>query len=279
LKLTAQGTPTTQDLGGIFQILDGKDTAQFLGSTAVSISVWLKASSGITSARVRILAWIGTEDAPSPSDPISDWGSAGSDPVLETNWNEIIDSGQITVTTGWVEYKTENEDISAATTMKNLAILITVDDDTYIGGDTLEITGVQIENGSTSSGFGHRDYGQELTRCQRYYTNSFDDGVDPRDGVGETGAVLMTSINRTNAGDMNVGFGYEFPIQMRAAPTIKVYNPVNQTVDSFYEQRTPADVLQSLFVTTSTERRANFTLINAQGGRIISGHIQAEAEF
>ena len=149
----------------------------------------------------------------------------------------------------------------------------------FAGADTLEITGVQVENGSTSSAYGHRDYGVELNRCQRYYTNTFDDGIDPRNQVGELTGVSFISMNRTNAGDDNLAGDWQFPDIMRVQPTITVYNTVNDVDASFYDQRDDSDILVSAMAETVTERRVTYSIDNASGGRILYGHLQAEAEF
>jgi hypothetical protein len=38
---------------------------------------------------------------------------------------------------------------------------------------TLQITGLQVEKGSSATAFEHRQYGTELSLCQRYYENSY----------------------------------------------------------------------------------------------------------
>lgn len=279
LKLTRTATVIAgQDFGGIFQILDGKDSAAFIGSSAVSISVWLKASAGITGAVVRVLGWTGTVDDPT-ADPIFDWGSAGADPTLVASWVSMIDSGQLAVDGVWTEFKTENEDISSFGTVKNIGILITTDDDSFGAADTLEITGVQMENSGTSSDFGHRDYGVELGRCQRYYTNSFDDGQDPRTAAGALTGLQLSSINRQQTNRLNLAASFVFPMIMRTTPTIKIWNAVNDVADTFYDDRDDNDEPAATFTETITQRRVVWSLVNQLGGRVFQIHAQAEAEF
>lgn len=66
------------------------------------------------------------------------------------------------------------------------------------------ITGVQLEVGSAASDFEHRDYATELARCQRYFLNI----------TGESIGIMYA--NNT----IEVTFGYRFPVQMRASPTL-----------------------------------------------------------
>jgi len=68
-------------------------------------------------------------------------------------------------------------------------------------GATFYITGVQLEKGSSATGFEYRQYGQELALCQRYYQTGFYAGA-VRNSVGSTlpgGAVTPLGINMRTA--------------------------------------------------------------------------------
>ena len=73
-----------------------------------------------------------------------------------------------------------------------------------------QITGVQLEVGDTATPFEHRSYGDELARCQRYYTEA----------PGNTTTLMLRPD----------GFRFVpwyFPVTMRTAPTVAFgsYNP------------------------------------------------------
>ena len=71
---------------------------------------------------------------------------------------------------------------------------------------TFELTGVQLEVGSQATAFEHRNFGDELALCQRYY-----EGVYMSDGT-----ALMKSY-LSYGGSAN--FEYQFKVQKRAIPT------------------------------------------------------------
>ena len=68
-------------------------------------------------------------------------------------------------------------------------------------GATLEITGVQLEVGSTATSFDYRPYGTELSLCQRYF---------------------QIFVNNTGIANSTTGFRVPAPLQspMRATPTV-----------------------------------------------------------
>jgi hypothetical protein len=76
-------------------------------------------------------------------------------------------------------------------------------------GATFYITGVQLEVGSSATGYEYRQYGQELALCQRYYWKVSGDGAS----IGGFGSGQCPS-----ATTANIIFSY--PVTMRTAPTI-----------------------------------------------------------
>jgi hypothetical protein len=66
---------------------------------------------------------------------------------------------------------------------------------------------------------------------------------------------------------------------MRVAPTVTVYNPGVDTADSLWDQRDQVAILESVFAKTITERFTHWSLENLNIARVISAHVQAEAEF
>jgi len=73
-------------------------------------------------------------------------------------------------------------------------------------GATFYITGVQLEVGSSATGFEYRQYGQELALCQRYYQKVTNSGVyNPM--------VTLTASN-------DARFNWFFPVTMRTSPTL-----------------------------------------------------------
>jgi len=76
-------------------------------------------------------------------------------------------------------------------------------------GATFYITGVQLEVGSSATGFEYRQYGQELALCQRYY---------------QTGGLAFSGYNTTSG---SVGGIAPFAVTMRATPTVTYTDTLN----------------------------------------------------
>ena len=89
-------------------------------------------------------------------------------------------------------------------------------------GATWQITGVQLELGSVATDFEHRSYGEELALCQRYYVNNFNSGLYPgQTGVAMNGGALAQRFNLT---DRYVVLGEQYPVPMRASPSLSIYD-------------------------------------------------------
>jgi len=76
-------------------------------------------------------------------------------------------------------------------------------------GATLNITGVQVERGSTATSFDYRPYGTELALCQRYFLRQ---------------AVSVGSVYNGNGSNVTQGSYVAFKTTMRASPTITFSN-------------------------------------------------------
>ena len=76
---------------------------------------------------------------------------------------------------------------------------------------TLEITGVQLEVGSTATDFEHRSFGQELALCQRYFFKTGDIGTSNEWFAGVA----------TNAGHGNITTQGMDGLQDRSAPLLR----------------------------------------------------------
>jgi hypothetical protein len=85
-------------------------------------------------------------------------------------------------------------------------------------GATWQITGVQLEKGSTATSFDYRPYGTELALCQRYYAKSYNQSVVPGSNAGTT-----NSVQGLNGTDGNQIQGFRTPVTMRASATARVW--------------------------------------------------------
>ena len=84
---------------------------------------------------------------------------------------------------------------------------------------TFDVTGVQLEKGSTATSFDYRPYGTELALCQRYYFKTFAQGTAPAQNAGLVGSIPSW----IGGGSFNAVVN--FPAVMRATPTIVAFNP------------------------------------------------------
>jgi hypothetical protein len=98
-------------------------------------------------------------------------------------------------------------------------------------GATWYITGVQLEVGRQATSFDFRSQGTELTLCQRYYTKTYRDDAVPGTTTSGQANSIWSSVPTTNSYPQ-IGQWF-YPVTMRAAPTIVIYNPNSGTVGGF----------------------------------------------
>ena len=101
---------------------------------------------------------------------------------------------------------------------------------------TWQITGVQLEKGSTATSFDYRPYGTELVLCQRYFETSY-----------PAGATIPTALangwSSTTLQNIAEGpSGVIFKVTKRANPTMVMYNAVNGASGAMYRASDAASI-------------------------------------
>jgi hypothetical protein len=158
---------TTNKKFGVAQIIENINCADLQSQTVtLSFQAKVSATTKLDNVKCAVVAWSGTADSVT-SDIISAWGAEGTNPTLIANATYENTPANLNVTTSWATY-TVSAPIDTAST-KNVIVFIWSDVTDTTAGDFLYITGVQLEAGTVASPFERRDYGVELSRCQRYY--------------------------------------------------------------------------------------------------------------
>jgi hypothetical protein len=131
------------------------------------------------------------------------------------------------------------------------------DGDTSTAAWELNLTGVQLELGSTATPFEHRSYGDELAACQRYYYKIGGSVVYQR--------YFVASCQGPNFANGTVSF----PVQMRSQPSIEhtgtAANYAIYTADAI----APCDAVPAIGTTGSDENVVNVSMRSTSG--LVSG--------
>ena len=213
LKFT-QGTGTTVTTQNeIYQPIEGYNVSDLGFGTAnaktITISFWVKSSlTGTFNIAIEnqssSRAYVSTYSISSantwtqasvtiPGDTTGTWLTNNS-----TGLNVLFSLGQSasfqTTPNAWTagDYKGSSGAVSVVATT----------------GATWQLTGVQLEVGSSATNFAYRSYGTELALCQRYYQNVMYSGPYANSTVGQ------------DHGSAQYRFPFTFPQIMRSSPSI-----------------------------------------------------------
>jgi len=195
----------------ITQVVESKNCID-LQSQSVTLSFWAKAGANFSAASSNITASVKT--------------GTGTDQSA-TNFRNGTWTGLATVvtstfaiTTSWVKY-TITGTVSASATQIGVQFQF---ESTGTAGadDSLNVTGVQLEKGSTATSFDYRPYGTELALCQRYFTKSWPTST----AVGGAATNGYFGISVGTATTAQLVTNIQFPVEMRANPTVTLYDLV-----------------------------------------------------
>jgi hypothetical protein len=218
LTTTTAGTPAAADFSYFGQYIEGFNVADFAFGTAsattVTISFWVKSSlTGTFGGSIRngsnnraypfsfsinaVNTWE-FKTVTVPGDVTGVWGkdnSFGLTLVFDTG------SGANNKGTAGAWNSTANIGVTGGTNLVATA------------GATINITGVQLEKGSTATSFDVRDYGRELALCQRYYVDLANNGGATQNNFR---AIGFGSTYSTTQGTYVI----QVPVPMRTLPAL-----------------------------------------------------------
>jgi len=142
-------------------------------------------------------------------------------------------------------------------------------------GATWQITGVQLEKGSTATSFDYRPIGTELALCQRYFEKSYDQGTAPATNT-TTGTFNFSGASEGN-GNVIVPIQYS---TKRTAPTLTGYLAAGTSGSWNYERSGSSTTGSITFDRTSDrESRAYIAVGSNFVAAYVYGHWIASAEL
>ena len=245
--VTTSGSTSASNLLYLQQNIEGFNVSDFGFGTAsaqtVSVSFWVKSSiiglksiSLINASLSRAYCTTYNIDTANtweyktvtiPGDTSGTWGT-GNGNGLELHFNFQIGSTYETTLNTWAAGRF----YSASS----------VPDITTTSGATINITGVQLEKGSTATSFDYRPYGTELALCQRYFEKSYNQESVPGVAAFTPGfaSSVSSSIAPTQAN------GCTFKVFKRVNPTVVTFNAVTGASGTSYRVSDAASVATTL---------------------------------
>jgi hypothetical protein len=144
-------------------------------------------------------------------------------------------------------------------------------------GATFYITGVQLEVGTQATSFEYRQYGTELSLCQRYFTKSYD--IATTAGTATNVGAYWSTGTADSSGNAYITVRY--PVSMRAAPTVTTYTGAGASGSWSYERSGVAGNASTTVDNNATGGSRIYlnTGVAAYGGVLIYGQWIASAEL
>jgi len=252
------GSSSTQAIG-LWNSNESSNTYDLAGGP-ITLSFWLKVGANYSGGAITVALYTGT----------------GIDQRIYqyTNQANILNTA-ISPNTTWARYSFTANVGSAAT---ELGSYFTWTPTGVAGGDdSVYITGVQLESGSTATPFEFRPYGLELSLCQRYFQKSYQQDVKP----GTAGA-YFNAISHVYGSGSYQNIWWRLPVTMRTVPVPKAYNPHTGTVNEIWNSSNGVSysiVFNNQYPYTSDSLVVGRTSINQTVQNELNVHFTAEAEL
>jgi hypothetical protein len=217
----------------IVQIIETANCYDLAGQS-VTFSFWVKKGANYSGGNISVQILTGT---------VAD---QGGDPYSFTGLATAVNDSTYSPTTTWT--KVTYTGTVASNVLEMCPVIAFTPTGTAGADDSLYITGVQLEIGSTATPFERRLYGQELANCQRYYQ-------------------LIDHLSLSAArGTTSIETSFMFPVWMRTAPTIdSSVGQGYQIYDAFGNGFTQSSFNCILAVNGATQKGAFISLANFTG--------------
>lgn len=144
-------------------------------------------------------------------------------------------------------------------------------------GATFDITGIQMELGTTATPFERRPYGTELGLCQRYFEKSYDTGTAVGTNTSTSSVYNYASTDQYSSLVTSV----PFKVEKRAAPTMTAYLQNGTSGSWDYGRSGATGTATVVFYNTGTSRFTQYMTIGASAyaSAYCYGHWTASAEL
>jgi len=254
---------------GIVQLIENEKMQSILDYGYVSLAFEAKGDNS-QNVRAAVLSWTGTQDEPT-KDIISAWAGGGTNPTFAANYTLENTPTNFTLSNDYQTFSIPNISIDTAN-VKNLAVVIWLDDTTTNTNDTINIKRWKLQISQSIGDFEYISPSDSLFDAQYYYAKSFLKSVAPARNAGAFGSLANIS-SGTAIGALTVC--YNFPRTMLATPSIITYNPVQNNSDWY---GSPGSV--SALVINKSERTLNIS----NGGVVVDQiryeiHITADSRI
>jgi len=213
-SLKLQRTSGNTNTGALSLWYSNESTNTYdLAGSPVTLSFWVKTGANYSGGVLNVVVYSGT----------------GTDQRVYayTAATSIVSTSQA-ITSTWTRYAFTGT-VPSNSTELGLQISFTPTG-TAGADDSVYITGVQLEAGSTATEFERRPIGTELALCQRYYDKSYSMNVAPGTA---TANGMLNAISEDWAGTWYSGGGsIRFTTEMRRSPDFAYYDSAG-TINRF----------------------------------------------
>ncbi len=212
-------TPNTR--AGIYQFVEQGNCVVAVDDV-VSLQFQVKGAGQAPDViRYAIVEWTGTPDVIT-AQPITAWPvSEGTDPTLDSNFN-IIASDEIILDGSWQSVELLNATVAA--NMKNIGVMIWVDDQDTIAGDGWNVSQIKLQIGPLGGIYEHPSVVDHNAELHRYWRKTFNSDTTPAHGIASSSAVTWNGASSDTA--LNIFF-YPFGTEMITVPSLTYWNPGN----------------------------------------------------